>query len=87
MKRHHIPIFSPSADMSTIDFAAVSCDRRTNDSNLIKSALTQKHAAKSLDAVFHLRWDASGFILFFHKLIVLGDIGVDVEGKTFHIIF
>lgn len=52
-KRHHTPIFSPSAVVSTIDFAAVSCDRRTNDSNLIKSASTQKHAVKILDTVFH----------------------------------
>lgn len=52
-KRHHTPIFSPSADVSTIDFAAVSCDRRTNDSKLIKSASTQKHAVKILVTVFH----------------------------------
>lgn len=69
--------------MSTIDFAAVSSDRRTNDSNLIKSASTQNYAVNSLDLVFHLRWD----VVVLHKLTVLGDIGVDVEGKTVHIYF
>lgn len=51
---HHIPIFSRSADVSIIGFAAVSCDRRTNDSNLIKSASTQNCAVRSLETVFHL---------------------------------
>lgn len=70
--------------MSTIDFAAASSGRRTNDSNMIKSASTQKGAVERVKmACFTCVY--AGFLsdFFFYptlKFRVLDDITADVKG-------
>lgn len=77
--------------MSTIDFAAVSSDRRTNDSNMIKSSSTQKRAVDWVKMMCFTCVYAGFLSEFFKKnptlkFRVLDDITADVKGEKTHLI-